>query len=74
MNRPMNTTDDIVVTPAPGPGSDRTGSSVVDRMRERLRTARPDSHAAALQLLRTEFPESTLSERVCALSTFRAGG
>lgn len=70
----MNPTDDIVVTPGQGPGTDRTGETVMTRMRDRLRGVRPDTDADALQLLRAEFPESTLTERVRALSIYRTGG
>ncbi len=70
----MNPTDDIVVTPGQGPGTGRTGDTVMTCMRDRLRGARPDTDADALQLLRAEFPESTLSDRVRALTAYRNGG
>ena len=73
MDRPMNTTDDIVVTPGQGPGNGSAGD-LMARMRDRLRGMRPDTDADALQLLRAEFPDSTLSGRVRALSGYRAGG
>ena len=43
-------------------------SPLVGRMRLMLSTLRPRSDAEALKLLRTSFPQSTLSERLSALS------
>jgi hypothetical protein len=43
-------------------------SPLVGRMRLMLSTLRPRSDAEALKLLRTRFPQSTLSERLSALS------
>jgi hypothetical protein len=40
-------------------------------MRLMLSTLNPRSDAEALKLLRTSFPQSTLSERLNALSTIR---
>ena len=42
-------------------------SSLVGRMRLMLSTLKPRSDAEALKLLRTSFPQSTLSERLSAL-------
>jgi hypothetical protein len=46
-------------------------SPLVGRMRLMLSTLNPRSDAEALKLLRTSFPQSTLSERLNALSTIR---
>lgn len=43
-------------------------SPLVSRMRLMLSTLKPRSDAEALKLLRTRFPQSTLSERLSALS------
>lgn len=44
---------------------------LVGRMRLMLSTLNPRSDAEALKLLRTSFPQSTLSERLIALSHLR---
>jgi len=46
-------------------------SPLVTRMRLMLATLKPRSDAEALKLLRTSFPQSTLGERLNALSTLR---
>jgi hypothetical protein len=46
-------------------------SPLVGRMRLMLSTLQPRSDAEALKLLRTSFPQSTLSERLNALSILR---
>jgi hypothetical protein len=46
-------------------------SPLVSRMRLMLASLKPRSDAEALKLLRTGFPESTLSERLSALSPLR---
>jgi hypothetical protein len=46
-------------------------SPLLGRMRRMLLAVRPRSDAEALKLLRTRFPESTLSERLHALSSLR---
>ncbi|MBX3514220.1 MAG: transferase [Xanthobacteraceae bacterium] len=47
-------------------------SPLIGRMRLMLSTLAPRSDAEALRLLRTSFPESTLGERLSALSrTYR---
>jgi|GEM_PF-1745129 len=46
-------------------------SPLVGRMRLMLSTLQPRSDAEALKLLRTSFPQSTLSERLNALSNLR---
>jgi hypothetical protein len=46
-------------------------SPLLGRMRTMLSAIRPRSDAEALKLLRTRFPESTLSERLSALSCLR---
>jgi hypothetical protein len=46
-------------------------SPLVGRMRLMLSTLKPRSDAEALKLLRTSFPQSTLSERLSALSDLR---
>jgi hypothetical protein len=43
-------------------------SSLVARMRLMLLTLKPRSDAEALKLLRTSFPQSTLDERLSALT------
>jgi hypothetical protein len=45
-------------------------SPLIARMRLMLSTLKPRSDAEALKLLRTSFPQSTLSERLSALSNF----
>lgn len=44
-------------------------SPLVARMRLMLSSLKPRSDAEALKLLRTSFPQSTLSERLSALSS-----
>lgn len=44
---------------------------LIGRMQLLLSTLRPRSDAEALRLLRTSFPQSTLSERLSALSRLR---
>lgn len=46
-------------------------SPLESRMRLMLSTLRPISDAEALKLLRTSFPQSTLNERLNALTTLR---
>jgi hypothetical protein len=46
-------------------------SPIAARMRLMLSTLQPRSDADALKLLRTGFPQSTLSERLNALSSLR---
>ncbi|MBY0531447.1 MAG: hypothetical protein K2P86_05695 [Xanthobacteraceae bacterium] len=46
-------------------------SPLVSRMQLMLSTLKPRSDAEALKLLRTSFPQSTLSERLSALSNRR---
>lgn len=46
-------------------------SPLLGRMRTLLFAVKPRSDAEALKLLRTRFPESTLSERLHALSGLR---
>ncbi len=46
-------------------------SPLVVRMRLMLSTLKPRSDAEALQLLRRSFPQSTLTERLSALSDLR---
>jgi hypothetical protein len=46
-------------------------SPLSSRMRLMLSTLKPLSDADALKLLRTSFPQSTLSERLNALSSLR---
>jgi hypothetical protein len=46
-------------------------SSLSQRMQILLSALRPRSDAEALKLLRTRFPQSTLSERLDALSKLR---
>lgn len=46
-------------------------SPLVSRMKLMLSTLKPRSDAEALKLLRTSFPQSTLSERLSALSNER---
>ncbi len=44
---------------------------LVTRMRLMLATLKPRSDAEALKLLRTSFPQSTLGERLSALTAIR---
>lgn len=46
-------------------------SPLGSRMRLMLSTLKPKSDAEALKLLRTSFPQSTLMERLSALSNLR---
>jgi hypothetical protein len=46
-------------------------SPLVSRMQLMLSTLKPRSDAEALKLLRTRFPQSTLNERLSALSNLR---
>jgi hypothetical protein len=46
-------------------------SPLVSRMRVMLSTVRPNTDAEALKFLRTSFPQSTLSERLNAISSLR---
>jgi hypothetical protein len=46
-------------------------SPLVTRMRLMLSTLSPRSDAEALKLLRTSFPQSSLSERLSALTNLR---
>lgn len=46
-------------------------SPIETRMRVMLSTLKPLSDAEALKLLRTRFPQSTLNERLNALSNLR---
>jgi hypothetical protein len=54
---------------AQSPSVSPAGMSTLEaRMEVMLRALRPRSHAEALRLLRARFPESTLAERIAALT------
>jgi hypothetical protein len=45
-------------------------TATVNRMTRMLKTVRPATDAEALRLLRTAFPQSTLTDRIVALARY----